>query len=724
MSDDKVLKLIKNLALSYEIALAIGSSLNLREMLEHVLKTIIRKVGAYRGLVWVWNEDKLEIVTGVGLRTRGEDCSAVGNDLKLSLKNIMIAGQPFIITEHDQCFRSFCVPFASTDQEILLVPVGNVALVQLSFTYKDTSIKELAGILTGVAPKLRNAILSCLNHERMLASERTEKQHSELMYQDLVNNLSVGIYVSTIEGNFVDVNPAFLQIFGFKDRLELHSYSWSSLYINPTEREYFLKMITEKGYVKNHQILFNHQDDKPFWAEVTAVLRFSQDGQAQSVMGIVEDITERKRVESQLQYLATHDSLTGIPNRYFLEEALKRKVSKAKRGEMSALLIIDVDNFKLVNDTLGHAAGDELLISLSNVLKSNLREEDLLARLGGDEFAVLLEGMTYEGVLVVAEKLRRVVDEGEFFVCKQKELINLSISIGVILVDGTLDCQKLLSRADAALYQAKEGGRNRFVLIQSVDDEVTRLNEVNRLISLIKIALKENRFVLCYQPVTLLSDGKITHYEALVRLKDEVGELIYPHKFIPLAERFGLMPQIDRWVVQSSLMTLRKYPHIRIFVNLSGVGLGDEELLEFVAESINNGDIEPVRIGFEITETAAVKNIMQTKRWVNRLKKLGCPFALDDFGMGFSSFAYLHQLPVDYLKIDGSFVRKVDKDPTNYALVQAMNTVAHTLGKKTIAEFVESEDILSTLYELGIDCGQGYFLGRPNLKPNGFLSNL
>lgn len=298
---------------------------------------------------------------------------------------------------------------------------------------------------------------------------------------------------------------------------------------------------------------------------------------------------------------------------------------------------------------------------------------------------------------------------------RKKKLINLSISIGVILVDGTLDNQKLLSRADAALYQAKEGGRNRFVLIKPEDDEGIRHNEVDRLISLIKNALKLNRFVLFYQPITQLKNGKISHYEVLVRLIDENGELIYPPQFIPLAERFGLMSQIDRWVVQKAILVLREYPHIRLFVNLSGVSLGDEDLLEFVAESVNNGDIKPGQIGFEITEASAVKNILQTKKWVDRLKKIGCPLALDDFGMGFSSFAYLHQLPVDYLKIDGSFVLNVHKDPKDYALVQAMNTVAHILGKKTIAEFVESEEILHTLSDLGIDYGQGHYLGKPNL---------
>lgn len=266
--DDRALKLIKNLALSYEIALAIGNSLNLRDMLEHVLKTIARKVGAYRGIIWIWHENKLEIATGVGYHAKGFDCYTVDNDIKDVINSIMLSGQPMLITEHDHYFRAFCVPFASNEKEILLVPVGNVALIQLAFAFKDSSIKELAGILTGVATKLSNAILSCLNHERMLTIERAQKQNLELMYHDLVNNLNVGIYVSTMEGEFVDVNPTFLKIFGFKDRQELYNYSFTSLYVNPRQREHFIITINNRGYVKNHQIIFKHQNNKTFWAQV------------------------------------------------------------------------------------------------------------------------------------------------------------------------------------------------------------------------------------------------------------------------------------------------------------------------------------------------------------------------------------------------------------------------------------------------------------------------
>ncbi|MFZ5651986.1 MAG: putative bifunctional diguanylate cyclase/phosphodiesterase [Bacillota bacterium] len=717
--DDKVVTLINNLSLSYEISLAIGRSLNLRDMLDHVIKTVVRKVGAYRGIIWLWDKERLEFITGAGFHARGPDCRASNDMLSKGLTMVCQSGQPLVKTDTDDDFKYFCAPFTGNEKEVLLIPVGNRALIHLAFTYKGAGDKGLGGILAGVAPKLDNAIQSCLNHEKLLAIERSERYQSEVRYQDLVRTLDVGIYISNLDGRFLDVNPAFLRIFGFNDRQELDKYSWLSLYVNPVEGENVNRTIKDKGNIKNLEILMKRRSGETFWAQVTAVIRYSREAREQNVMGIVEDITDRKRAEDQLQYLATHDVLTKIPNRYYLEEALKRTVAKAKRGEKSALLIIDLDNFKLVNDTLGHAAGDDLLITLSNILKNNLRDGDILARLGGDEFAVLLEGITYEDAWTVAEKLRRVVDESEVCLNKHMQCFNLSISIGIIMIDGVLDCQKLLSRADSALYLAKEGGRNRVVFFHPDDDVVAGLSKVNHIIALIKHALKENRLALVFQPVVGLKDGRTIHFEALIRMRGDDGELITPDVFIPVAERFGLMSQIDRWVVQSSLIALQKYPKIRLFMNLSGVTLGDETLLEFIEKSVSGGGIDPSRIGFEITETAAVKSLARAELWIRRLKTLGCRFALDDFGRGFSSFSYLQFLPVDYLKIDGSFVREVHKELTHRAIVQAINTVAHTLGKKTIAEFVENADIMETLHELEIDYGQGYYLGRPAGIPGG-----
>jgi diguanylate cyclase (GGDEF)-like protein/PAS domain S-box-containing protein len=440
------------------------------------------------------------------------------------------------------------------------------------------------------------------------------------------------------------------------------------------------------------------------------------------IVGAIEslrDISEHKRMEKQLQYLATHDALTNIPNRYSLTQTLKRAVAKAKRGEKSAFLFIDIDNFKLVNDSMGHATGDELLVTMANILKNNLREGDLLARFGGDEYCVLLEGATYGEAEIVAEKLRLAVDQAEMYLERHKCCLNLSVSIGVVMIDGTLDTQKVLSYADNALYTAKENGKNRVTFLRPDEETEIWLSETNRMITLIQSAIKDNHFTLFFQPVIRVSDGKIMHHEMLLRLQAPDGELILPNRFIPIAERFGLMPQVDRWVVQHSMAALKKYPDLKPFINLSGLSLGDEALLEFIERLISESGVNPSRIGFEITETTAVKDMTRAERWIHRLKRLGCRFALDDFGIGFSSFSYLRLLPVDYLKIDGSYVRDMDRNATHKSLVKAINAVAHALGKKTIAEFVENEEIMKSLGDLDIDFGQGYHLGRPISAPVG-----
>lgn len=425
-----------------------------------------------------------------------------------------------------------------------------------------------------------------------------------------------------------------------------------------------------------------------------------------------QEIAERKQAEAQLKHLATHDYLTGIPNRYSFEESLKNTVAKAKRGMHGALLFIDIDNFKLVNDTKGHSAGDHFLIDVARIIKENIRKSDTLARLGGDEFGVLLEGATVDEARLVAEKLRKIIEENEFCFTNYG-CFNLSICIGIVMIDGTLNSQKLLTLADTALYTAKEKGRNRIVLLDPNEETTSKFAAINQLVARVNRAVKEDKFVLHFQPVVGVDNGETLYHEALLRLQGEEGELISPGTFIPAAERFGLMPQIDRWVVGASLDIMRQHPDLRLFVNISGLSLSEESLLGYIEEMITQCGMEPSRLGFEITETAAVKDMSLARRWIERLKKIGCRFALDDFGIGFSSFSYLQMLPVDYIKIDGSFIYNLDKDPSHRALVKAMNTVAHTLGKKTIAEYVENGEVLKALQKLKVDCAQGYFLGSP-----------
>lgn len=572
------------------------------------------------------------------------------------------------------------------------------------FIDRQGNVKNIF-ITVAMIPGTSKSVASYMDITELKRAEEVLKR-----YQLLSEHARDIILFICPDGHIMEVNDAAVAAYGY-DRKELLSMRVHDLRDSVDEPLIATQMeqALSKGLL--FETIHRRKDGTTFPVEVSS--QGAIIGSERVLLSVVRDVTVRKRVEEQLQHLATHDSLTNIPNRYSLEETLKRVVAKARRGEKSALLLIDLDNFKMVNDTLGHAAGDELLITLANILKSNLRDGDLLARLGGDEFVVLLEGATAEEAGIVAEKLRRVVEERELCLIMHESCFDLSISIGLVMVDGTLNFQKLLSLADTALYAAKEDGRNRVVFVRPDEDTTAKLSETNKLVSLIKNALKENRFSLFFQPVVDVSDGKISHHEALIRLLDPSGKIILPGRFISVAERFGLMPQIDHWVVRSSLSALREHPDLKLFVNLSGVSLGDEALLELIENNIRESGIDPSRIGFEITETAAVKDTLRAERWIHRLKGIGCRFALDDFGIGFSSFTYLRVLPVDYLKIDGSYIRNLDTDQTHFALVQAMNTVAHTLGKKTVAEFVENENILKILHELKIDCGQGYYLGEP-----------
>ncbi|MCL5040782.1 MAG: EAL domain-containing protein [Firmicutes bacterium] len=440
-------------------------------------------------------------------------------------------------------------------------------------------------------------------------------------------------------------------------------------------------------------------------------LKFFGGGSPPVFVAFTQDITERKRHEEQLSYLGHHDHVTGLPNRRLLERALERVVANARRGSGGALLYLDLDNFKVVNDNLGHAKGDSLLVNLGHLLNGALRKGDLLARWGGDEFAVLLEETSNGEALAVAERLRRAVEEYRLHM--NGHTYGLSLSIGVALIDGNSGVQELLVQADTALYAAKARGGNCLVLYREVKDEQVRLSEASQWAARIKDALREDRLVLFFQPIVQVSNGEVEHYEALVRMREKDDEIILPGVFLQAAERFGLMPQVDRWVVEKVLAILRADSRVRIFVNISGESLGDEALLKTIEEKIIESRVDPRLLGFEITETTAVREEARTRCWIERLKNLGCSFALDDFGAGFSSFSYLRSLPVDYVKIDGSFVKNLDQDLTHRALVQAIYNVARALGKRTISEYVENEAVLRILRELGVDYGQGFFLGRP-----------
>jgi diguanylate cyclase (GGDEF)-like protein/PAS domain S-box-containing protein len=458
--------------------------------------------------------------------------------------------------------------------------------------------------------------------------------------------------------------------------------------------------------------VYNRKKDGTLYAEEQTITPVrGAKGELTHFVAIKQDVTARKKSEERIEHLALHDPLTDLPNRRALAGSIDRMIARARRGSPVTLLLLDLDNFKVVNDTVGHASGDQLLVELAGMLARDLRTGDEIARLGGDEFVILLEGIPVEVGRLTAERLRRTVDEHRFEVAGR--VFELGISIGVVPVDGLSDAAAVLSMADSALYSAKERGRNRVVVFDSGRWRRNASAEAGDWASRIKRGLREGRFVLHYQPIILVSTAQPVFHEALLRFRDEAGAVVLPAKFLGSAERFGLMPQIDRWVIDQALAKLASEPTGSIFVNLSGTSLGQENLLDEIEDRIQGCGLAPGRMSFEITETTAVRDIVAAREWMRRLNRLGCRFALDDFGTGFSSFTYLKSLPADFVKIDGSFIRDLEVNARNRALVKAIDTVAHTLGKETIAESVETLGTIPILRELGVEYAQGYALGRP-----------
>lgn len=432
---------------------------------------------------------------------------------------------------------------------------------------------------------------------------------------------------------------------------------------------------------------------------------------------VFHDVGLTRELSNRMIWQATHDSLTGLINRNEFEVRLNQLIHSARTDNSShVLLYLDLDQFKVVNDTCGHAAGDELLKQLSFLLHEEIRESDTLARLGGDEFGVLLSNCTIEKAEQIAEALRKVVNEFHFIWKDQS--FEVGMSIGLTRITSISESMnEVLSEADVACYAAKDLGRNRIHVYTYDDEELSQRHSEMQWVSRITSALEENRFVLYAQAIkpTFGENDEFSHKEILIRMKDEEGKLIPPFSFIPAAERYNIMPSIDKWVIENSFKYLAASDdHTeKLSINLSGNTLSDETLLIHISEKLKHYNIEPERICFEVTETNAITRMSHAINLMRELRAIGCKFSLDDFGSGLSSFAYLKNMPVDYLKIDGAFIKDIVDDPIDLAMVSAINQIGHIMGIKTIAEFVENNDILNVLKALHVDYVQGYGIEKP-----------
>jgi diguanylate cyclase (GGDEF)-like protein len=445
------------------------------------------------------------------------------------------------------------------------------------------------------------------------------------------------------------------------------------------------------------------------------------------VVLLLRNMTREREYISNLAWQATHDGLTGLLNRVEFERRLGEALSASPRGEddqrASALMILDLDQFKVVNDTFGHAAGDAMLRDLAQRICHDLPEGAVVGRLGGDEFGVLVNRCRIEEAEQIAERLRQ--DLGAFVWAWETHTLSTSVSIGIVdLRQSGLSIEMAMRYGDIACYMAKERGRDRVQLAVAGDNELTRHASEMSWCGRIKDALAHDRFCLYAQSVRAIGPSardndaakRQRHVEILLRMTGESGEIIAPGAFMPAGERYGLMSAIDRWVVRAvfaQLADASRADDCEYAINLSGASIGDERFLEFLHEQFRQTGIAPESICFEVTETTAVANLGAAIRFIQELKRRGCKFALDDFGAGMSSFGYLKHLPVDYLKIDGSFIKDMLNDPVNLEMVGAINDIGHSMGRLTIAEYVESAEIVTALQTIGVDYVQGFHIGRP-----------
>ena len=449
------------------------------------------------------------------------------------------------------------------------------------------------------------------------------------------------------------------------------------------------------------------------------------DGEKEGVVLALRDVSRERGLQRSLAWKASRDDLTGLINRTEFRTRVEEAIEHSnERGSVHGLLYLDLDQFKVVNDSCGHQAGDDLLKQLTTLLNNRLRSADTLARLGGDEFGALLMDCPSDQVMAIADELRESVKEHRFL--HKDKIFQIGVSIGVVIIDSqSADLDSLMSAVDAACYTAKDQGRNCIHLFQENGGETGRRITEMQWVPRIRQALKEDRFELYYQPIVSI-DNEMSidagHGEILIRMLDEEGGMVPPGAFLPVAERYDLISDIDRWTIRT-LFTHHKDRYRNISaeqitgfpfsINLSGASLMNPAFLEFVKSEIRTQEIPPEMVAFEITETAAISHLEKATYFIAELKRMGCKFLLDDFGSGMSSFGYLKHLPVDYLKIDGLFVKDIVNDPIDHAMVSAINQIGHTMGLKTVAEYVENREIFQELKTIGVDFAQGYGIAPP-----------
>ncbi|MCG8486962.1 MAG: EAL domain-containing protein [Chromatiales bacterium] len=626
---------------------------------------------------------------------------------------------------------------------------ASITTAIITGTYLDRAIKD--SLEAGAVECMFKNESDDLFLTRIDAMSRHIRAHKSIEMErkrlgGILRSVGDGVYGVDPNGHISFVNPACRQILGYdsealligKSAYELFHFSADEGSLIAPEHCFLQKSYADGDKVQARETIFWHKSGQPIPVECT-VYPLTIEGKREGSVVAFRDISEHKQLEEELRWQAGHDVLTKLHNRRYFEEQLTQEVERLKRSnEVSALLYLDLDRFKYINDTAGHTAGDHLLVEIAQQMNQRLRKSDMLARLGGDEFAVILRNVSKNSVEVVAEDYREMLDQYMFIYNGKQYKINGTIGIALIDKD-TASSSEVLANADIACHIAKGEGRNRTHLFIPENDNKQAMDKDLGWSSRLHNALESDHLALHFQPIipvehiptALMSDANGPIYEqllpvvpeasiineVLLRLNDPSWGMVFPGAFLPTAERFNMMDKIDGWVVNAALRKLAQlqeqgYPGT-FTINLSGQTITNMALIETIEELVISLAIDSSRVIFEITETSAVSNLVSANQLISRLNTLGCRFALDDFGSGFSSFSHLKNLPVDYVKIDGLFVRGVASDAGDRAIVQSINDIAHSLGKMTVAEYVENVEILSFLHEIGVDYVQGHHLARP-----------
>jgi diguanylate cyclase (GGDEF)-like protein/PAS domain S-box-containing protein len=554
--------------------------------------------------------------------------------------------------------------------------------------------------------------------ERRIADEA--RRASEERFRRAFDDAPTAASISDLDGHFVQVNGALSDLVGYtaEGLLTMGGLDLTHPDDRDVDREVFADLVAGRIGSHSRDKRYIHCDGSLVWARIHAVPVMDHDGQITAILNHAIDITQRHRHEEQLIELSTHDPLTGLANRIKFRDELSRHLDRCRRyGLNGAVLMLDLDHFKRVNDSLGHNAGDELIISMATLLRSRMRSADVIARLGGDEFAILLP----DGGLQAAEQVASALVEAvraDVTSLDGGRPRTVTVSIGIAVIDDAdVSAHELLAAADLAMYDAKDAGRDRYAAYSDDMYAVSKSKAQITWAERVESALEDDSFELWAQPILNLRTNHIESHELLLRMRMPDGDIALPGQFLYIAERVGLIGEIDRWVTTAAIDLLARiqviHPQHHIEVNVSGLSVGDDGLREHIVKSFAASAADPQGLIFEITETAAVQHIVTARGFANALREIGCRFALDDFGAGFGSFYYLKHLPFDYVKIDGEFVTDCTTNLTDRLVIESVVKIASGLGKETIAEFVGDESTVTFLRSNGVDRAQGYHIGKP-----------